>query len=488
MTPPDRRSVGELLLDADYLARLTLLDADGEAAPAMLRTWPEVVQSAAELWAALPHPPDPDVMHRLEAITHGMHRDQIRRGWPGDGPPDERLLQISENFTRAASLVANRWPVPRRSRSGPSAREAADLEAARTRTVHTLWVGGHSVSVATGEHAHDLRLLKHSHATCAETRGIGRGKDAQDRLGAFETLAAGWLKDRWPGALNGEYRDPPDATRLGQALCQWDVQVHRTLTTLPSTANLWLATATQATIVDTTAILLHAGAQRRAVDGQTVARIGSALRTTQQDWSHACGLWQQLHSPLSSRFDNTLTQAAAEVRAATKEITHDPTGLATPELITSRLGPEQIAPIVGQALASSLELAHVIHEITASGDPILAATNNIARIASTRLRQQPPQPEGVDAFPVNLTGIRANRVAPIPDLIRDQLDAAGQHLIASSSIAMNSGTDLNRHRQATAPSQPTPRPPAEPPIHPCGEHLAAPPLDPGSHPTAGISR
>ncbi|WP_186526142.1 hypothetical protein [Leekyejoonella antrihumi] len=44
-------------MDADYLARLTPLDT----APTTLRTWPEIVQSAAELWAALPHQEGPDI-------------------------------------------------------------------------------------------------------------------------------------------------------------------------------------------------------------------------------------------------------------------------------------------------------------------------------------------------------------------------------------------------------------------------------------------
>jgi hypothetical protein len=46
----DARSVGELLLDADFSARQVLMDVTGEDAPAMLRTWGEVVQSASELW------------------------------------------------------------------------------------------------------------------------------------------------------------------------------------------------------------------------------------------------------------------------------------------------------------------------------------------------------------------------------------------------------------------------------------------------------
>ena len=50
MNGQDERSVGELLLDAEFISRQILMDVTGEDAPAMLRTWGEVVQSAAELW------------------------------------------------------------------------------------------------------------------------------------------------------------------------------------------------------------------------------------------------------------------------------------------------------------------------------------------------------------------------------------------------------------------------------------------------------
>ena len=56
MNRRDGRSVGELLLDADFTTRQVLMDVTGQDAPAMLRTWGEVVQSAAELWVTLPQP------------------------------------------------------------------------------------------------------------------------------------------------------------------------------------------------------------------------------------------------------------------------------------------------------------------------------------------------------------------------------------------------------------------------------------------------
>lgn len=90
MSARDGRSVGELLLHADTATRDLLFDVTGEDAPAMLRTWGEVVQDAAELWQALPARPrggtaGGQLMVQLEAIVQRMHRTQLRQGWPGAG-------------------------------------------------------------------------------------------------------------------------------------------------------------------------------------------------------------------------------------------------------------------------------------------------------------------------------------------------------------------------------------------------------------------
>ena len=151
MKRQDERSVGELLLDADFTTRQILMDVTGDDAPAMLRTWGEVVQAASELWATLPQPVgratspiDGATMHRLESMSQAMHRDQVRRGWPGDGPSDERLLHVAGTFTRAADLIGRRG-----GHIGPTDPAIrADLDAARMRIMHTLYVGAHSVWVS----------------------------------------------------------------------------------------------------------------------------------------------------------------------------------------------------------------------------------------------------------------------------------------------------------------------------------------------------
>ena len=90
MPAPDRRTIGELLADSDALARETLLDARPEIAPAMVRSWNQLVASAAHLWAALSSPPD-DMSE--SATMEGMRvvGEAIARSVPpGTGPGTDR--------------------------------------------------------------------------------------------------------------------------------------------------------------------------------------------------------------------------------------------------------------------------------------------------------------------------------------------------------------------------------------------------------------
>jgi hypothetical protein len=91
----DHRTVGELLADGEQLARETLFDATPDHAPAMVRSWNQLVGSAAELWAVLPPAPDiPSGLHpmkRLRAVRGGdrPHRDRRPLARAG-GPTDRR--------------------------------------------------------------------------------------------------------------------------------------------------------------------------------------------------------------------------------------------------------------------------------------------------------------------------------------------------------------------------------------------------------------
>ena len=109
MPARDRRTIGELLAGSDALARETLLDATPENARAMVRSWNQLVASAVHLWAALASRPDSmsgsDPMERLRAVGQAIGRSVRAGHWPGHGPTDDHLSEISDNFSRARHLI-----------------------------------------------------------------------------------------------------------------------------------------------------------------------------------------------------------------------------------------------------------------------------------------------------------------------------------------------------------------------------------------------
>ena len=111
MSAADHRTVGELLADSDELARETLLDATPDHALAMVRSWNQLVGSAAELWAVLPSAPDSpsglDPMGRLRAVGEAIGRSVTAGHWPGQGPTDERLTR-SPTTSPARGIWSNR--------------------------------------------------------------------------------------------------------------------------------------------------------------------------------------------------------------------------------------------------------------------------------------------------------------------------------------------------------------------------------------------
>ena len=93
MSAREGRTVAELLDDSDGLAREALLDVSADRALGMVRGWPQLMQSAAELWAVLP--PDPTVSANrdpiaiLAAMGSALRHSLAGGHWPGQGLTDE---------------------------------------------------------------------------------------------------------------------------------------------------------------------------------------------------------------------------------------------------------------------------------------------------------------------------------------------------------------------------------------------------------------
>jgi hypothetical protein len=388
VSAPNWRSVEELLADGDELARETLLDATPDHAPAMVRSWNQLVGSATELWAVLPSAPDSpselDPMERLRAVGEAIARNVIVGHWPGQAPTDERLTQIGDNLSRARDLVE---PHGRPSQQAPPETQR-DIQDLHGQVMHTLYVAAHGTAVALGGHVTDLQ---HRLAVGARRRQplaerptaleITAAQGMIARFDGFEQLAGAYLFGLPAASANpDQVREAAPATRLETALAAWEVQAHRNLVNKPDPADLVRVARVQALITSTTSVLTEAAARKGHIDNDIVQRLAPALEADQVAWSRAAKRWGELTSP-ASRTDPALVGAAGEVRAAIAAAATNPTGWAPPEQLASRLDLAKTVKTLHLSMVASIDIAYVVRD-TAADHPGLTAPARIIGMRS----------------------------------------------------------------------------------------------------------
>lgn len=302
----DQRSVGELLFDVDRQARTLLVDVTEDDVAQLLQAWPGLVSAAVNLWQALPRHAGPagetaTPIDRVAQISDSISRRLTTSSWPPSTAPDPRLSDMARTLDQAASLVqlfADRVPV------SDAGRE--DLDAARARIMHSLYVAAHAVTVSLVQHG------RTRHDQAAATRrplatpvdlvpyAVAPTTEWVRRMAAVEAAAASFAAPgRLPALLNGEQRvTPADTSRLTRALAQWDVQAHRGLVSPGWRDNMVLITRTQALIAGTAMVLVNAA----AVDGKLdpSPRLVPALSRAGAAWSDLGSRWDDLTPPSTS--------------------------------------------------------------------------------------------------------------------------------------------------------------------------------------------
>jgi hypothetical protein len=447
----DHRTVGELLAGSDELARETLLDATPDQAPAMVRSWNQLVRSAAELWAVLPSASDGpsglDPMERLRPVGDAIGRNVTVGHWPGQGPTDERLIQIADNLLRARHMVEPNG----RSQQGPpeTQRDVQDLQG---QVMHTLYVAAHGTAVALGAHVTDLQ-----HQLKAGTRRrqplaerptaleITAAQGMIARFDVFEQLVGAYLFGLPPTSANrDQVREAASATRLETALAGWEVQAHRTLANNPDPADLVRVARVQAIITSTTNVLTEAAATKGHIDSDIVQRLAPALEANQVAWSRAAKRWGELTNP-ASRTDPALVAAASEVRAAIAAAATNPTGWATPDQLASRLDLPKTVKTLHLSMVASVDIAYVVRD-TAADHPGLTA---LARIIGMRaqgeteiaIEQGETRYEGVTW--TTRSQIAANQLIPLPEPARRGLINLADDVITTTNQAVAAAAQLH---------------------------------------------
>jgi hypothetical protein len=461
------RTVRELLADSESLARETLLDATPDHAPAMVRSWNQLVGSAAELRAVLPSAPDSrpglDPMERLLAVGEAIGRSVTAGHWPGRGPTDERLTQIADNFSRARHLVE---PAGRPSRQAAPETQW-DIQDFHGQVMHTLYVAAHGTAVALGAHVADLqhRLAagERRRQRLAERPTLLEISAAQGmivRFDGFEQLAGGYLFGLPRSANPDRVREAAPATRLKTALAGWEVQAHRTLANNPDPADLVRVARVQALISSTAGIMTEAAARKGHIDNDIMQRLAPALEANQVAWSRAAKRWGELTNP-ASRTDPALVAAAGEVRAAIAAAATNPPGWATAEQLASRLDLPDAVKTLHLSMVASVNIAYVVRD-TAADHPGLTAPARIIGMraqgeAEIAIEQGETRYEGVTW--TTRSQIAANQLIPLPEPARRGLINLADDVITTTNHAAAAAAQLHPS-DAVQRTRPRAEPPA----------------------------
>lgn len=439
MPRPDRRSVGELLADSDMLARETLAEVSAEGAPAVLRSWGQVVQAAGRLWAAMPPesllPRQRDPMVRLVGVGAGISRAAAAGRWPGGGAADERMLEISSNLTRAALLVERYG----RDVQPTSAAVRADIAAAHARLLHTLYVTAHSTSVAVQawlQQAEDGSRRSRGRGVSLGAGDLAAGRAAVDRLQVFEQLAGAYVAAH-PVAITalGERQPLPRSTRLQSALSGWHVQVHRTLNAQVELLDLVRIARVHALIVASYGVVADAAGQRGLADWQAVERMDLMLQQAELAWTRVAHQVGRLVGT-DGTTDPALVRAAAETRAVIATTICTPTGWARPDQIAARADLTTTGHTLQQALVAGVDVAHQLRDVL-TAHPHLTVP---ARLIALRLAAQATdRPDPAHPEPAGPAGVShqptPNQRVPLPSAFRDELVATAEQAAATSQRA-----------------------------------------------------
>jgi hypothetical protein len=448
---PDRRTIGELLADSDALAREALLDARPEIAPAMVRSWNQLVASAAHLWATLSPPDDMselDPMERLRAVGEAI-ATSVRVGhWPGHGPTDDRVSEIADNLSRARHLIERDG---RPSRPATANRQAVTPDI-HGQVMHTLYVAAHGTAVALGAYVtelqHRLEVGTRRRQPVAErptTLEITEAQGMIARFSGFEQLAAAYMfGPPLPSADPDQRRAVAPATRLDTALAAWEVQAHRTLAADPDAADLVRIARVQALITSTTGVISEAAAIRGHIDDDVMQRLGPALEAGQVAWSRAAKRWGELTNP-ASRTDPALVGAASELRSAIAAAASNRGGWATLDQLATRVDLPATVRTLHLSMVASIDIAYVVRD-TAADHPGLTAPARIIGMrsqgeAEIAIEQGETRYEGVSW--TTRRQIAANRVIPLPEPARRGLINLADEVIATTNRAVAAAAQVD---------------------------------------------
>jgi hypothetical protein len=177
VSPGKGRTLAQLLDDSDGLAREALLDMYGDRVLGMVRGWPQLMQSAADLWTVLP--PDPTVPAGGDPIAIFAAI--------GRGHRDEAWEQIASNFVQCRRLLQEQ---PVASEAGSTNSQTAPT--AKRQILHMLSVAAHATAVALTGYERDLQycleLGERRRQPFVERSTVLEVESARGMIARFDTI------------------------------------------------------------------------------------------------------------------------------------------------------------------------------------------------------------------------------------------------------------------------------------------------------------
>jgi len=150
----------------------------------------------------------------------------------------------------------------------------------------------------------------------------------------------------------------------------------------------------------------------------------------------------------ASRTDLDLVHAAGEVRAAVREVAHDKTTWARPDVIAGRVDLGEAAHHLQQALSTAVDLACVTRDIAAQDPNLTGPARAMSHRANADIdRAIDRDRRGEDVVWVSSGDVFANRTVTLPEPVRAGLVDATDTLVHTASNAMSAGACLDRVTQ-----------------------------------------
>lgn len=414
---------------AERGGRRLQIDANGPRAAALIRSWPRLTQAAHGAWQAIPNA-DPGaglVVERIARAATKLDHPADRRPWPGPVETDGGLDQVTASLVAAARTARAENTAPR---------DAAECQRL---ILSTLWTTARAIGDATREHNFDVRYDK---TLTAERDAICRSTvDVCRRLGVAEQLAAGRLF-RHPAPAGGESA----AISLGQAIARWDIEAHRALVDLPTTASLHVVSYFQADFSDRMKPFLAAAATEGIIDPSTHDRLSPVLQAGHRAWRDVLDV--------ASEFSFATVQVPTKLHDAGVDL-HDRLVLAPP---TSSEGHREVLSALSEHLASSLGVAQLGRDLIDDRE-LRAPARAVARVVSEH------HPELTRAV-VTAEQIRRGVTVELPDEARRILQGPMSRAVESGSEAVSRSAALDTLYRRPAVAVDGSRPPA---------HVAQPP-------------